>query len=518
MNSFIALSINIPFILSTVLMTLFMLIRTNRNSKDNLFIALCFLQLAWFAAELLRLFVYIPSLEKVIHSLFLIPVAFMPPITMMMSLAFHKRGIGRFKKPLYIASFFFPVITVFMVLTAQLHPFILKSFTMVEFLPIQDVSLEWGFWFWVHMFSSYIILTGAFLSILVQYFSMPKVYRSPFVMMMLAIFVTLIASVFKGLQFFPVSVDPTIIGSSISVLFFFVSVISNNQILFIGMSREAIFQFINDHLIILDANGHVADSNAVAQNWFAAQNIKLDGENFTEVLNKLVSQGAITKKVDSEGSDEGIDICIPAKPVNKVLNMRSQDITDKQNRFIGRVIILYDVTNNRLLQERLEARAGIDALTGLPNRTAYEGAKNRLSKPEFLPLTIVMCDVNGLKEANDSHGHDFGDRYLQTTAAVLEENCPPNSFLARIGGDEFIFLLPKSPLVNGTQLITKIQQAFFDVNSGVYPITVAMGAACVETPADSYAKAFAKADQQMYENKKLTKMPTSEPVLEPSHF
>ncbi len=502
MNSFIALSINMPFIISTFVITLFMLIRTNRNSKDNLFIVICFLQLTWFAAEIFRLFVYIPGLEKVIHSLIFIPVAFIPPITMMLSFAFHRHGIGRYKKPVYAASFLFPVLTTIMVLTSQYHTLMLKQFEIIEFFPVQQVNLEWGIWFWVHMFTCYIILMGVAIYTFVQYFTMPKIYRSPFLLMIIAIFITLIASLLKGLQLFPISLDPTIIGSSISILLFFVGVVNNNQILFIGMSREAIFQFIHDHLIILDANGYIADSNAAAINWFLAQDIRLDGEKFATVLEKLTSQGATIKKVSSEGSDEGIDICMPSKPVNKVLNMRSHDIIDKQNHYIGKIIILYDVTNNRLFQQRLEAQAGIDALTGLPNRTAYEGAKNRLSKPENLPLTIVMCDLNDLKEANDLKGHDFGDRYLQITAELLKENCPPNAFLGRIGGDEFIYLLPQSPLEKGQQLIEHLQNLLSQDHSFPFPLSIAMGTACVKTSADEYAAAFAAADQQMYANKK----------------
>lgn len=506
MSSMLVIGIYTPFLAISLVITLLMLLRTNRNKMDNLFIVICFLLLGWFGVELLKHIFYIPSIARILQIAFMAFLAFLPPNILLLSVAFHKRNFGRYKKLIYFSIFLFPAVTTIMVLTSNYHPFILKTFDILTFWPVQDMIIEWGFWFWVHSFSSYAIMLVCIVFVMSEYLKMPKVYRRPALMIIIAMFITAVSSVFKILNFFPATIDPTIIGSSISLIFFFVGVVNNNQIVFIGLSREAIFQFINDFLIVLDAHGYVADSNLAAREWFASRNLKPSIYKFDDLLVQLMQQGAVIEPMqNSEHSDEGIDIQIPGEPVGKVLNMRRHEMKDPQNHSIGTVVILYDVTHNRLLQERLEINARIDALTGIPNRTAYEGAKLRFDQEEELPLTIVMCDLNGLKKANDTYGHDFGDEFLQVTASVLEKNQPPNSFLARIGGDEFVYLLPKTPLEEGLKLIERVQHDFSTRDRSVYDIFVAMGAACKNSPEEDYGGIFNIADKNMYQDKTRSK-------------
>lgn len=86
-----------------------------------------------------------------------------------------------------------------------------------------------------------------------------------------------------------------------------------------------------------------------------------------------------------------------------------------------------------------------DALTGLANRRAADDwLEERLSAPEpFPPVSVVLCDINGLKRINDLFGHDAGDELIRIVGTRLVEMAGelPRTMIARIGGDEFVLLL-----------------------------------------------------------------------------
>jgi diguanylate cyclase (GGDEF)-like protein len=93
---------------------------------------------------------------------------------------------------------------------------------------------------------------------------------------------------------------------------------------------------------------------------------------------------------------------------------------------------------------QLSDMASTDALTGLPNRRAWETNLSQalLGKERFV---LAMLDFDHFKDFNDTHGHPAGDRLLKETAAAWREELRTGDFLARIGGEEFALLLPNCP-------------------------------------------------------------------------
>jgi diguanylate cyclase (GGDEF)-like protein/PAS domain S-box-containing protein len=113
----------------------------------------------------------------------------------------------------------------------------------------------------------------------------------------------------------------------------------------------------------------------------------------------------------------------------------------------GVVLNARDVTEREQLQEELERQAFHDGLTGLPNRALFRDRLDQAlarSTRSGDALAVLMLDLDGFKQVNDTLGHDVGDVLLQRVAARIDEITRPSDTLARFGGDEFALLLDGS--------------------------------------------------------------------------
>ncbi|MEZ4508737.1 MAG: diguanylate cyclase [Eubacteriales bacterium] len=100
-----------------------------------------------------------------------------------------------------------------------------------------------------------------------------------------------------------------------------------------------------------------------------------------------------------------------------------------------------------------------DYLTGLYNRRYFETELGRLDHADNLPLAVIMGDINGVKLVNDAFGHAEGDRMICECASIIQDCCRAEDTLARIGGDEFGIIMPRTDNTAAHRVIVQIQEA-----------------------------------------------------------
>ncbi len=108
-----------------------------------------------------------------------------------------------------------------------------------------------------------------------------------------------------------------------------------------------------------------------------------------------------------------------------------------------------------------ETSATTDFLTELPNaRSLFLRLDSELSRCKRTnePLTVLVCDLDGFKQVNDRFGHLMGNKVLRAVGAALRESCREYDYVARMGGDEFVLILPASDCENMHRRIGQLRE------------------------------------------------------------
>lgn len=161
--------------------------------------------------------------------------------------------------------------------------------------------------------------------------------------------------------------------------------------------------------------------------------------------------------------------------------------------------------------DRVSTQARHDPLTGALNRRGLEEILEReisTVRRKETPLSVSLLDIDNFKALNDSLGHEMGDSALSHLAQVARECMRPQDTLARFGGEEFVILLPDTPLDKGVEAMTRLQREltkrFFLAGSEKILITFSAGVAQLANE-ETGMDAIRRADQAMYLAKRAGK-------------
>lgn len=210
----------------------------------------------------------------------------------------------------------------------------------------------------------------------------------------------------------------------------------------------------------------------------------------------------ILRKGKSTGYSEMILISNSGREM--LIEDSASQIKDNTGSISGVVIVFRDITAKKEREKRIEFMSYHDSLTGLYNRRYIEDAIKRMETTRNLPFTVMVMDVNGLKITNDAFGHQLGDMLLKRTADIIRMACRENDVLSRVGGDEFVLLLPKTSPKEAEAIKKRIEVETSQAYIGPVSISLAIGHATKSKVSQNILEVQKVADNNMYRDKLKT--------------
>ncbi|NLY43498.1 MAG: diguanylate cyclase [Clostridiaceae bacterium] len=177
----------------------------------------------------------------------------------------------------------------------------------------------------------------------------------------------------------------------------------------------------------------------------------------------------------------------------------------KDGKIVGAVVTFTDNTERKKNEDYVKYLSYHDSLTGLYNRMFLSQELERVDTPENLPISIIFGDVNGLKLTNDIFGHAAGDALLKKTAEILKKACREKDTIARVGGDEFTILLPKTKAIDAEKIIRRVKKELSKEQIGAIRCYMSMGYDTKTTEDQDIESVMKNAEDYMYKDKTLNR-------------
>lgn len=194
---------------------------------------------------------------------------------------------------------------------------------------------------------------------------------------------------------------------------------------------------------------------------------------------------------------EGINYSLAGDPIDIQLDFRI--MPGHEEDFSWALVSIQDITSRKKAEDYLRYLGTHDAMTSLYNRAYFEDALVKLEKKRRDPISIIILDLNYLKHANDTFGHQAGDKLIRRAAEVINAAFGSGHVAARIGGDEFAAILPDVDEAAAAEYIKHIQ-VLIALNNKYYrepELSISIGAA-TSFPGISLEKVIGAADDAMY--------------------
>jgi len=276
---------------------------------------------------------------------------------------------------------------------------------------------------------------------------------------------------------------------------------------------EVTLDCIGDAVICTDKLGNITFLNRVAERMTGWSQEESIGRGMAEAF-RIVD--ATTRKTVINPMTKAISQNLVGRlPLNCVLIHRNghemfiedsaAPIRDREGQVTGAVIVFRDVTETTTLKNRLTHLAQHDSLTGLPNRMLLSdrlGQIIALARRQRGRAAVLFLDLDGFKEINDFHGHQVGDRLLQSVANRLQQCIRDPDTVSRQGGDEFVVLLqdlqhPDDAAITAERMLTAVADVHLIDQKQLY-VTASIGISVYPGDGKNAETMIRNADNAMY--------------------
>ncbi|WP_456272477.1 diguanylate cyclase [Bacillus sp. AK031] len=338
----------------------------------------------------------------------------------------------------YTALLAIPFISLIMVATNDFHHLYYRVLEVHPDLGIPFVYQEIGIWYVVQGIYTFGSLFVALLLVFSRWRETAKEYRPQLVSLMWGQLVPIITAFVYLMGLTPPGVDPVPMVLWLTSLLYFWSISSSRMFSLMPIAKDAIFNSINDGVLVLDETNRVIEFNQASQRMFPQLTKRMLGEDLLKVWKSFTGK-PFPFPLKSSSTTHELEYLAGGQSL-RTYQVRISKLHHSYQRN-GILIIFNDMTEVKDLQVKLEKLAYYDELTGIHNRRAFFHKCVREfeeAREKDIPFSVILMDVDHFKRVNDTYGHFVGDQLLVHIAQTCQIQLTDGELFARYGGEEFV--------------------------------------------------------------------------------
>lgn len=262
-------------------------------------------------------------------------------------------------------------------------------------------------------------------------------------------------------------------------------------------------------ICITNAQGLFEMVNPAYCDFYGYQESELLGQHFTLVVPEAhrarlseLHDAFIRGEIDQELRQEW-EVC-RKNGERRIILAEASRLEDAQGE-VKKATYVVDITEQKALQQRLAFLASHDELTGLFNRRAgMERLDEEIHRSQRYdtPLCVCIADLDHFKRINDRHGHAVGDDVLRETAELLRQGLRASDVLVRLGGEEFLVILPGIDKSRAREAIDRLRQQIAQTTMSRPGLTLSLSAGVASwRPGETSHALLQRADEVLYRAK-----------------
>jgi len=183
-------------------------------------------------------------------------------------------------------------------------------------------------------------------------------------------------------------------------------------------------------------------------------------------------------------------------------------VKDSKGKLIAVAKVWHDITRQKQAESKIDENENFDHLTGVYSRVKLMELAHRTflrAENDGHPVAVLIIDIDGFRAVNDKYGHSAGDQVLHDFAEFLTGNFRTTDLFGRLGGTEFMVILPEITLKAAVEIAEKtrkiIEDMPFDTVTGVVSLTVSIGTAALDKKSEipTFEQLYIKAEQALFE-------------------
>ena len=512
----------LPFLVSAVVsLVVGVLVLQRQNAKGGVALALLMFQFAlWAGANYVRWSLLDTNAQifwiRLSHAVF-VPA----PLTF---LVFIAQLTGRDRWLTQINLLLLSIEPLLTIAVIALNPASLfyRLFHPVMAHGFDQMAWDPGPWFWFNTACSYLFLLGAVVVLLRALLQAGAYARVQLATVLVGCVIPWGVNAYALLT--PAAsqnLELTPLAAAASGVIFTYALFRQRLLDIVPVARGLLFENLRDGVLVLDTNNRLVDANRAAQRILHIDDAAY-GTHIWEIVPHWREFG---EAADMSRPEVSFELQSRRDP-SRYYDVSVIALLDNRGRQNGHLISLRDITerkqaelalhkmNLRLqrqvkkisaLHDELQEQAIRDPLTGLYNRRYLDETLERefsRARRASYPISVILMDADEFKQVNDTYGHKSGDRVLTVLGEIIRQSIRAGDIPCRYGGEEFVIVLPDTPIEIAAQRAEQIRQRFHSVRffKGEEPVVPSLSLGIAAYPANgrSAGKVLHAADRAMY--------------------